>query len=71
MLSYSIAVLYIATCLIHTYDANHPQLKWSTCVMRGVTHTRVCILDSTRMYMHAQYYTRLYVCTATVALADY
>ena len=56
---------------IHNYGANHPQLKQSTCVTRGVTHTRVCILDNTHVYTHMQYYTRVYVCMATVAIADY
>ena len=58
------------------YGTNHPQLKQSmhvthvshACVTRGVTHKRVCILDSTCVYTHTQYYTRVYVCMATVAI---
>ena len=53
------------------YVTNHPQLKRSTGVTRGVTHKRVCILDSTRVYTHTQYYTRVYVCMATVAIAGF
>ena len=41
------------------------------CHTCGVTHKRMCILDSTCVYMHTQYYTRVYVCMATVAIADY
>ena len=55
------------------YLTNHSQLKWSTRVTCtcGVTHTPVCVLDSTRVYTHTQYYTLVYVCMATVAIADY
>ena len=53
-----------------THNLNGPCVShaWVTC---GVTHKYVCILDSTRVYTHTQYYTRVYVCMATVAIADY
>ena len=50
-----------------THNLNSPCMS-HTCVTRGVTHKRVCILDSTCVYTHTQYYTRMYVCMATVAI---
>ena len=53
-----------------THNLNSPRVSHA-CDTRGVTHQHVCILDSTHVYTHTQYYTRVYVCMATVAIADY
>ena len=59
-----------------THNLNSPRVSHASrvshaCDTRGVTHQHVCILDSTHVYTHTQYYTRVYVCMATVAIADY
>ena len=66
--------------MLQYYGINHPQLKRST---RGVNHTRVGFLGSTRVDMHTQYlhtrayahavftfacvFTRVHACMANVA----
>ena len=53
-----------------THNLNGPRVPHA-CVTREVTHICVCILDSTRVYTHTQYNACVYVCMATVAIADY
>ena len=49
------------------YGTNHPQLKRShACDTRGVNHTRVGFLGSTRVYTHTRVHAHACICTRSI-----